>query len=66
MLNVMSNGGKEYCVMSTAAFNSLRKDQIEAIEKHATIIHSSIDTIEALGGGSARCMMAEIFLPKQD
>jgi len=64
MLNVCNNKGEEYCVMSTAAFNALRPDQIEAIEKHAKILHSSLDTIEALGGGSARCMMAEIFLPK--
>ncbi len=65
MLNVANAQGKEYCVMSSAAYQSLRKDQIEAIEKHATILHSSLDTIEALGGGSARCMMAEIFLPKR-
>jgi hypothetical protein len=65
MLNVADNSGKEYCVMSRAAFKSLRPDQIEAIEKHATILYSSLDTIEALGGGSARCMMAEIFLPKK-
>jgi len=64
MLNVRNNKGEEYCVMSTAAYNSLRPDQIELIEKYATILHSSLDTIEALGGGSARCMMAEIFLPK--
>jgi len=65
MLNVSNNKGEEYCVMSTAAYNSLRPDQIELIEKHAKILHSSLDTIEALGGGSARCMMAEIFLPKK-
>lgn len=64
MLNVANKDGKEYCVMSAAAFSALRPDQIEAIEKHATILYSSLDTIEALGGGSARCMMAEIFLPK--
>jgi hypothetical protein len=66
MLNVANKEGKEFLVMSTAAYKSLRKDQIEAIEKHATIIHSSLDTIEALGGGSARCMMAEVFLPKTE
>ncbi|WP_244160860.1 arginine deiminase-related protein, partial [Flavobacterium defluvii] len=33
-------------------------------EKHAEILSSSLDTIEACGGGSARCMMAEVFLPK--
>lgn len=64
MLNVANKDGKEFLVMSSAAYQSLRKDQIEAIEKHASIIHSSLDTIEALGGGSARCMMAEVFLPK--
>jgi len=66
MLNVANKEGKEFLVMSTAAYSSLRPDQIEAIEKHATIIHSSLDTIEALGGGSARCMMAEVFLPKSE
>ncbi len=64
MLNVANGKDEEYCVMSSAAFHSLRPDQIAAIEKHAKILHSSLDTIEALGGGSARCMMAEIFLPK--
>lgn len=66
MLNVANESGKEFCVMSSAAYHSLRPDQVEAIEKHAKIIHSSLDTIEALGGGSARCMMAEVFLPKKD
>jgi hypothetical protein len=66
MLNVANDKGEEFCVMSSAAYHALRPDQIEAIEKHAKIIHSSLDTIEALGGGSARCMMAEVFLPKQN
>lgn len=65
MLNVSNEAGDEFCVMSSAAYQSLRPDQIELIEKHARILHSSLDTIEALGGGSARCMMAEIFLPKK-
>lgn len=64
MLEVRGSEGKRYLVMSTAAYKSLRKDQIEALEKHVTIIHSSLDTIEACGGGSARCMMAEVFLPR--
>ena len=62
MLQVM--GDKPYLVMSKSAYNSLDKNQIEKIEKHCPIIHSSLDTIEACGGGSARCMMAEIFLPQ--
>jgi hypothetical protein len=63
MLQVM--GGKSYLVMSSSAYESLTKNQIKAIEKNCPIIYSSLDTIEACGGGSARCMMAEIFLPKQ-
>jgi hypothetical protein len=43
----------------------LTSDQIDRIEKYNPIISSSLDTIEVCGGGSARCMMAEIFLPKQ-
>jgi hypothetical protein len=62
MLQVM--GDKPYLVMSKSAYNSLDKNQIEKIEKHCPIIHSSLNTIEACGGGSARCMMAEIFLPQ--
>ncbi|WP_438711397.1 citrulline utilization hydrolase CtlX [Aquimarina muelleri] len=63
MLQVVGLGDKRYLVMSTAAFNSLTKDQIIKIEKHCAILHSDLGTIERLGGGSARCMMAEVFLP---
>jgi len=42
----------------------LRKDQLQKIEKYNPIIQSSLQTIETCGGGSARCMMAEVFLPK--
>ena len=41
-------------------------DVVAQLEEHVTIISSSLDTIEACGGGSARCMMAEVFLPKED
>ena len=55
---------KKYLVMSTAAHKSLNKEQISAIEKHCEILSSDLTTIETCGGGSARCMMAEVFLPK--
>ena len=58
-------GDKPYLVMSNSAYESLTESQIKAIKKHCPIIYSSLDTIEACGGGSARCMMAEIFLPKK-
>ncbi|MFK7757458.1 MAG: citrulline utilization hydrolase CtlX [Flavobacteriales bacterium] len=64
MLQVFNEEGKSYLVMSSAAFNSLEKDQIEQLTSFNEIIHSAIDTIEICGGGSARCMMAEVFLPK--
>src|SRR5690554_184649 len=56
---------KKYVVMSTAAHKSLTQDQISEIEKHCEILSSDLTTIETCGGGSARCMMAEVFLPKE-
>lgn len=64
MLEVKGKKDERYLVMSEAAYKSLTKKQISQLEAHVEIIHSSLDTIEACGGGSARCMMAEIFLPK--
>lgn len=64
MLELNGMGNQSYLVMSTTAFKSLRKDQIDKIEKHCKILHSDLATIEVCGGGSARCMMAEVFLPK--
>tara|TARA_X000000368_G_C23007628_1_gene701970 strand:+ start:597 stop:1532 length:936 start_codon:yes stop_codon:yes gene_type:complete len=63
MLQVM--GKKPYLVMSNSAYSCLTDEQKIAIEKHCPILYSSLDTIEACGGGSARCMMAEVFLPKK-
>ena len=59
-------GNKSYLVMSKRAYSILTKDQISSIEKYCAILYSSLDTIEDYGGGSARCMMAEVFLPKQN
>ena len=66
MLEVKGANDRRYLVMSAAAYKSLTKKQIAQLEEHVTILSSSLDTIEACGGGSARCMMAEIFLPKED
>lgn len=65
MLEVLGRNGQRLLVMSSAAFNSLDDSQVTAIEKRCKIVHSPLDTIEACGGGSARCMMAEVFLPKK-
>ena len=64
MLQVKGKDGKLYLVMSKAAHDSLTKAQISLIEKHCEILFSDLETIETCGGGSARCMMAEVFLPK--
>ncbi len=64
MLQVIGGGEKRYLVMSSAAYNSLNQEQLKAIRRHCEIIHSPLDTIETCGGGSARCMMAEVFLPR--
>lgn len=63
MLQVRSTDGTPYLVMSQQAYESLDHWQVEKIKKHTDIIYSPIDTIEKYGGGSARCMMAEVFLP---
>ncbi|RTY95487.1 amidinotransferase [Flavobacterium sp. GSP27] len=65
MLEILGAKDKRYLVMSAAAHQSLTSKQIEQLERHAEILSSSLDTIEACGGGSARCMMAEIFLPRK-
>jgi len=63
MLQVQGKNNK-FLVMSARAHVSLNKDQIAKIEKHCEILSSDLHVIETCGGGSARCMMAEVFLPK--
>ena len=64
MLQVRNPEGKTFLVMSETAYKSLTPEQISAIEKYSEIIYSDLNTIETNGGGSARCMLAEVFLPK--
>ncbi len=66
MLEVKGTDDRRYLVMSKSAYQSLTKKQIAQIEEHVTILSLNLDTIEACGGGSARCMMAEIFLPNEE
>jgi len=65
MLQVQGADNKSYLVMSEAARQVLTNDQVAKIEKHTEILTANLDTIEACGGGSARCMMAEVFLLKK-
>jgi hypothetical protein len=64
MLQLRGHNNQRYLVMSAAAHKSLSQEQIDKIEKYCPILSSSLETIETCGGGSARCMMAEVFLPK--
>jgi len=63
MLQIENNQGEKLLVMSTQAFQSLSGEQVQKLSGYNRIIHSSLNTIEVNGGGSARCMMAEIHLP---
>lgn len=63
MLQVQNAAGEKFLVMSSQAYESLTQQQITLLETFNPIIHSSLDTIETNGGGSARCMMAEVHLP---
>lgn len=65
MLQVQNQNGDNFLVMSETAYKSLTKEQISTIEKYNEIIYSDLNTIEINGGGSARCMLAEVFLPKK-
>ena len=66
MLQVLGSNETPYLVMSTTAYESLQPDQLSKIRKHCEIIHADLSTIETCGGGSARCMMAEGFLPRME
>ncbi|MDL1913949.1 MAG: amidinotransferase [Bergeyella sp.] len=65
MLQLKNKKGKKFLVMSQAAYAALTEDQIKKLERYNTILSPDLSTIETLGGGSARCMLAEIFLPKK-
>ena len=62
MLQVIDENNKPITVMSQAAFDSLTPEQRQLLEKEASLLSSDLSTIETCGGGSARCMMAEVFL----
>lgn len=63
MLQVENNKGEKILVMSTQAYESLSYEQAGELNEFNRILHAPLDTIESNGGGSARCMMAEVHLP---
>ena len=64
VLEVENTKGQSHLIMSKKAYQSLEAPQIQSISKSSKIISIPLDTIEKYGGGSARCMIAEIFLQK--
>ncbi|MDO5714123.1 MAG: arginine deiminase-related protein [Tissierellia bacterium] len=60
-LELKGSDGKNFIAMSTKAYNSLTEDQKKKIEEETEILAADISTIEFYGGGSVRCMIAEIF-----
>ena len=66
MLQVENNKGEKLLIMSSQAFDSLTSDQVQLLTGYNRIIYSGLTTIETNGGGSARCMMAEVHLPEKN
>lgn len=62
MLAVKNEKGERLLIMSQTAYDSLSSDQINRIESFCKIVKGNIPIIEKYGGGSVRCMLAEIFL----
>ena len=63
MLEVMGSGGNRYLVLSQSAYDSLHSDQLLRLSALTNLLPIPIPNIEKFGGGSVRCMMAEVFLP---
>ena len=64
MLQVENTMGEKFLVMSNSACKSLTSEQLSLLTSFNPILAPSLTTIETCGGGSARCMLAEVFLPK--
>ena len=64
LLALATNGADPLIAMSEAAWQALAAPKRSRLERHGTIVATPIPTIERLGGGSVRCMIAEVFLPR--
>ena len=61
MLSLNNKNGDSFLLMSQTAFDSLDKKQLEILSQHHQLLPIAIPTIEKIGGGSVRCMMAELY-----
>ena len=66
MLELQNKNGEALIVMSQSAFRSLNEEQKNSLEKYGKLVYCDINTIETNGGGSARCMIAEVHLPLEN
>jgi hypothetical protein len=66
MLELRKKNGERLTAMSQQAFDSLTDEQLGRLQKNGKILSVAIDAIEAAGGGSVRCMLAEVHLPRDD
>ena len=66
MLEAKNKANESFLIMSSRAYKAMNEAQITQIQQHSQIIHAPLTTIENYGGGSARCMLAEIFLPREE
>ena len=66
MLEVHNKANESFLIMSSRAYKKMNQAQIAKIQLHSKIVHAPLTTIENYGGGSARCMLAEIFLPRKE
>jgi len=66
MLELKNSKGEKYLILSQTAFDSLRKEQKQMLEAYSVLLPIGVATIEKAGGGSVRCMMAEIFLERKN
>lgn len=64
MIQLKNRDGQNILVMSDSAFNALTESQKKGLGRYGELVHTDLETIEKYGGGSARCMIAGIFLPK--
>jgi hypothetical protein len=65
LLELRSEAGRQVVAISQRAFEVLRPEQREILQREGSIVPAAIPTIETLGGGSVRCMLAEVFLPRK-
>lgn len=66
MLELVNDKNERLLIMSESAYASLTPEQVEKLQKYCKIISANLNTIETIGGGSARCMIAEVHLPLQN